>query len=151
MVGRYTINLPMIPGQNRSGKNGASVVTVPASTGIKTSPAAIFAALLTLNFPLPSTNMRCVFSITTMASSTIIPKPNSRANSTIKLRVTCVPTIKSAPGKNTNATNILSGTESATKNAFTTPIKNIRTISTSMNPIIMEFTSSLNELLVLIL
>ena len=151
MVGRYTINLPMIPGQNRSGKNGASVVMVPASTGIKTSPAAIFAALLTLNLPLPSTNMRCVFSMTTMASSTIIPKPNRRANSTIKLRVTCVPTIKSAPGKNTNATNILSGTESATKNAFTTPIKNISTISTSMNPIIMEFTSSLNELLVLIL
>ena len=151
MVGKYTINLPMMPGQNRSGKNGAKVVIVPANTGMKTSPAAILAAKLTLNLPFPSTKIRCVFSITTMASSTIIPKPNSRAKSTIKLRVTWVPTIKSAPGKNTNATNMLSGTDSATKNAFTTPIKNMRTISTRINPIIIEFTSSLNELLVLIL
>ncbi len=33
-----------MPGQNNKGKNGASVVNVPASTGIKTSPAAIRAA-----------------------------------------------------------------------------------------------------------
>ncbi len=89
--------------------------------------------------------MRCVFSITTIASSTMIPRPNKRAKSTIKFSVTFPPTIKSAAGKNRNATNILSGTESATKNAFVTPIKNIRIKSTSMNPITMEFTKSLKE------
>ncbi len=34
-----------------------------------------------------------------MASSTMIPKPNNRANSTMKLSVTCVPTIRSAAGR----------------------------------------------------
>ena len=151
MVGKYTMNLPMIPGQNNSGKKGASVVNVPAKTGTNTSPAAIRAAIAEDIFPLPSTNMRWVFSITTMASSTIIPSPKSKAKRTMKFRVTCVPTIKSAPGKNTNATNILRGTDSATKKALVTPIKNIRIINTKINPIMIEFTRSLKEVLVLIL
>ena len=82
------MNLPMIPGQNSKGKNGARVVSVPANTGINTSPAAIFAETVADSFPFPSTNIRWVFSMTTMASSTIIPSPNSSAKSTIKLRVT---------------------------------------------------------------
>ena len=45
------MNLPIIPGQNNNGKNGASVVSVPASTGINTSPAAIFAAMTDVIFP----------------------------------------------------------------------------------------------------
>src|SRR3954470_13085769 len=145
------MNLPIMPGQNNSGKNGASVVKVPASTGTNTSPAAIFAAMVEDSFPLPCTNMRCVFSITTIASSTIIPNPNSNANSTIKFSVTGVPMMISATGKNTNATNMLSGTESATKNAFTTPMKNMRMISTSTKPITMELTKSLKDVLVLVL
>ena len=151
MVGRYTIKRPIIPGQKSKGKNGASVVRVPASTGIKTSPAAILVAVFMGIFPLPSTNILCVFSITTIASSTITPSPKSRANSTIKLSVTCVPIIKSAPGKNTNATNILSGTLNATKKALVTPIKNINTINTSKKPITIEFTSSLKEAFVFVL
>lgn len=40
----------MIPSQNASGINGASVVSVPESTGRKTSPAASFAAFI---IPIP--------------------------------------------------------------------------------------------------
>jgi hypothetical protein len=83
-----------------------------------------------------------------MASSTIIPKPNNKAKRTMKLRVTWEPTIKSAAGKNIKATNILSGTDRATKKAFVTPIKNIRMINTSIKPITIEFTRSLKDVLV---
>ena len=151
IAGKYTMNLPMIPGQNNNGKKGASVVIVPANTGINTSPAAIFAEVVAVNFPLPATNILCVFSITTMASSTIIPNPNNNANSTIKFKVICVPTTKSPAGKNTKATNILNGTDKATKKALVTPMKNINTINTKTNPIIIELTNSLKELFVLIL
>ena len=132
----------MIPGQKSSGTNGAKVVSVPAKTGNHTSPAAIRALFWELIFPLPSIKIRWVFSITTIASSTIIPSPKSSANSTIKFKVTCAPTIISAAGKNMNATNILSGTLSATKKALVTPIKNIKIISTNINPITIEFTKS---------
>ena len=151
MMGKYTMNRPIIPGQKSNGKKGANVVSVPANTGTNTSPAAILAAVMVDIFPLASVKMRWVFSITTIASSTIIPNPNNSANSTIKLSVTCVPTIKSAPGKNINATNILSGTERATKKAFVTPIKNMSTISTKINPMMIELTKSLKDVLVFIL
>ena len=145
------MNLPMIPGQNNNGKNGAKVVMVPANTGINTSPAAILAEVVAVNLPLPCTKIRWVFSITTMASSTIIPNPNKRANNTIKFKVMLVPINKFPAGKNTKATNILSGTDKATKKALVTPIKNINTINTKTNPITMEFTNSVKEDLVLIL
>ena len=145
------MNLPMIPGQNSNGKNGAKVVMVPANTGINTSPAAILAEVVAVNLPLPCTKIRWVFSITTMASSTIIPNPNKRANNTIKFKVILVPINKLPAGKNTKATNILNGTDKATKNALVTPIKNMSTINTNTNPITMEFTNSVNEDLVGIL
>ena len=151
MAGKYTMNLPIIPGQNNKGKNGASVVTVPANTGINTSPAAILAEVVAVSFPRPSTKILCVFSITTIASSTIIPKPNRSANKTIKFKVILAPITNSPAGKNTKATNILNGTDKATKKAFVIPIKNINTTSTNTKPITMEFTNSVNELFVLIL
>src|SRR4051794_9790583 len=43
MVGKYIMNLPMMPGQNSNGKNGHNVVSVPARTGTNISPAAIIA------------------------------------------------------------------------------------------------------------
>ena len=46
------MNLPMMPGQNNSGTNGASVVNVPENTGKKTSPVACFAAFLIGTLPL---------------------------------------------------------------------------------------------------
>ena len=83
-----------------------------------------------------------------MASSTIIPKPNSNAKSTMKFRVTVVPIMPSAIGRNMKATKTLNGTLSATKKALVTPMKNINTISTKMKPIMMVFTKSLKEVLV---
>ena len=62
-----------------------------------------------------------------------------------------VPINKLPAGKNTKATNILNGTDKATKNALVTPIKNINTINTNINPITMEFTNSVKEDLVGIL
>ena len=139
----------MMPFQKSNGKNGANVVAVPASTGINTSPAASLALRMMGTFPL--LKIRCVFSITTIASSTIIPSPNSRANNTMKLRVTDVPTIKSATGRNRKATNTLKGTLNATKKALVTPMKNIRMINTSTNPITMVFTRSSNAMAVCLL
>ena len=141
----------MIPGQNNKGKNGAKVVMVPANTGINTSPAAILAEVVAVSLPLPCTKIRWVFSITTMASSTIMPSPNKSANNTIKFKVMLVPINKLPAGKNTKATNILNGTDKATKNALVTPIKNINTINTNINPITMEFTNSVKDDLVGIL
>jgi hypothetical protein len=80
-----------------------------------------------------------------MASSTIIPKPNNKANSTMKLRVTCVPTMRSAAGKNMKATNILNGTEKRHKECVGYPMKNINTINTRINPIMIELTKSLKK------
>ena len=95
--------------------------------------------------------MRCVFSITTIASSTIIPKPKSKPNRTIKFSVTLVPTIASAMGKNMNATNTLKGTLNATKNALVTPIKNISTSNTKTKPMTIVFTRSLKDVAVALL
>ena len=89
--------------------------------------------------------------MTTMASSTIIPSPNKRANKTIKFKVICEPTNTSPAGNNTKATNILKGTDKATKKALVTPIKNINTNNTKIKPMTMELTKSVKELLVLIL
>src|SRR5579862_2204654 len=145
------MNLPMMPGQNNNGKNGASVVSVPDNTGINTSPAAILAAMVEFIFPFDCENMRCVFSITTMASSTMIPNPKSNANNTMKFSVTFAPMIRLAAGKKTNATNMLNGTDNATKNALVTPMKNIKMSNTRTKPITIEFTKSLNEFLVSVL
>src|SRR5438045_1116114 len=112
------MNLPMMPGQKSRGKKGARVVNVPDNTGTNTSPAAMRAAMAEEYLPFSSTKMRWEFSITTMASSTMIPKPNNKANNTMKLRVTLEPVMTSAKGKKRKATNMLKGTDSATKNAF---------------------------------
>ena len=132
----------MMPGQKSSGMKGARVVRVPANTGMKTSPAANLAASFALIFPFPCEKILWVFSITTMASSTTIPSPKSRANSTMKLSVTLDPTINSALGRRMKARNMLRGTERATKNELVTPMKNMRMIITSTKPMTMEFTSS---------
>ncbi len=97
------MNLPINPFHKRRGKNGASVVNVPANTGSHTSPAASFAERTIGTLPL--LYILCVFSITTMASSTIIPKPKSNAKRTMKLSVTELPITKSATGKKRKATN----------------------------------------------
>ena len=115
--------------QNASGIKGASVVIVPENTGKNTSPAAIFAALAIGTFPLAK--MRCVFSITTMASSTTMPKASRKENSTIMFSVNPITGIIRKAIKHDN------GTESATNMALVVPIKNIRITVTRIKPITM--------------
>ena len=69
----------------------------------------------------------------------------------MKFKVTGVPTIESAIGKNKKATNTLKGTLNATKNALVTPMKNINTINTNTNPMMMVFTRSLKDVAVVLL
>ena len=123
-----------MPFQNNKGINGAKVVRVPEKTGKNTSPAAILAASTILL--LPFSKMRCVFSITTIASSTTIPKANKNENNTIMFKVNpMVGIIK-------NATNIDSGTDIATNMALVAPMKNIKIKVTKINPITMVLIKS---------
>ena len=130
------MNLPIIPGQKAKGINGANVVMVPLNTGKNTSPAAFLAATLISSFPL--SKIRWVFSITTMASSTTIPKANKNANNTI------IFILKPMVGINIKAINMDKGTESATNKAFVTPIKNIRINVTKIKPIMIVLIKSCN-------
>src|SRR5689334_14210057 len=127
VMGKYFMKLPITPGQKASGMNGASTTSVPDNTGRNTSPAAILAALRIGTLPL--SNTRCVFSITTIASSTTIPSASRNENSVIMLNEN--PII----GKTMKAMKLDSGTDKATKNAFVAPMKNIRMNVTSTNPI----------------
>ena len=121
------MNSPTIPGQNNKGKKGEIVVNVPVNTGTNTSEAANLTASVIVNF-LKLLNKRWAFSITTIASSTTIPKPNKNANNTMVFNV------KSNPGMNKNVNKADKGTESPTNAASRTPIKNINTITTKINP-----------------
>ena len=127
VIGRNFMNSPTIPGQNNKGKKGDIVVNVPDNTGTKTSEAANFTASTILNF-LKLLNKRWAFSMTTMASSTTIPKLNKKAKSTMVFKV------KSKPGMNKNVNKADNGTDNPTKAASRTPMKNINTITTKTNP-----------------
>jgi hypothetical protein len=80
-----------------------SVVMVPENTGRNTSPAAILAASLIGTFPLAK--IRCVFSITTMASSTTIPSASRKENSTIMFSVNPIHGITIKAIKHDNGTD----------------------------------------------
>ena len=136
VIGKKNINLPITPCQNASGINGARVVMVPAKTGRNTSPAAIFAAFLIGTFPLAK--ILCVFSTTTIASSTTIPKANRNEKSTIKL------SLNPMAGKTIKAMAHDNGTDMATNMALVAPMKNIKITVTKMNPMMMVLIKSCN-------
>ena len=140
-MGKYIINLPTMPGQNASGKNGAMVVSVPVKIGRNTSPAAIFAASIILKLsPFPSRKILCVFSTTTIASSTTIPSAKMKAN------ITSMFIVNPICGSMIYAKAILNGTDSPTNIALVMPIKNINTKTTKINPIIIVLLSSFKVL-----
>ncbi len=107
---------------------------VPESTGMKTSPAAFFAATLIGNRSL--WKIRWVFSITTIASSTTIPKANKKANNTIMFKLNPI------VGITKKAMKQLNGTDKPTKMAFVAPMKNIKITVTKMNPMMMVLIKS---------
>ncbi len=143
VIGRNFINSPIVPGQKASGTNGASTTSVPESTGRNTSPAAILAALRMGTLPLSKT--RCVFSITTIASSTTIPSASRNENRVIKFNVN--PMV----GNTRKAMKLETGTERPTKMAFVAPMKNISTIVTKIKPIMIVLIRSCTVVRVLIL
>ena len=114
---------------------------VPENTGKNTSPVACFAACLMGIFPLPK--IRWVFSITTIASSTTIPKASKKENNTIMFMV------KPILGIIINAIAIDNGTDKATNMALVNPIKNMRIMVTKTKPITMVLIKSCNVSLVL--
>ena len=71
-----------------------------------------------------------MFSITTIASSTIIPKASKNENNTIKFIV------KPKDGINNMATRTDNGTARPTNTADCKPMKNINTNTTNIKPII---------------
>ncbi|MCY1543326.1 hypothetical protein D9M68_791390 [compost metagenome] len=113
---------------------------MPEKTGMNTSPAAILAALTIGIFPL--LKIRCVFSITTIASSTTIPNPKRKENSTIMFMEKLKPNIPPSIGIAKKAINMDSGTDEATNMALVTPMKNIRIMVTNTKPMIMVLIKS---------
>ena len=83
-----------------------------------------------------------------MASSTTIPSPSKKAKSTIVFKVKTIPDTLAMTGNKTKATNVESGTESPTKMASCTPMKNINTKTTKIKPKITVFNKSFNSTLV---
>ncbi len=84
VIGNKPIKLPIIPGQNISGKNAANVVAVDAIIGQATSPTACLVASKVL-YPL-SINLY-IFSTTTIALSTNMPNASTKPNKVIILIV----------------------------------------------------------------
>ena len=134
------MNLPITPGQKANGTNGASTTSVPDNTGKNTSPAAILAALRMGTLPL--SNTRCVFSITTIASSTTIPSASRKENRVIIFKV------KPSVGNTRNAMKLESGTDNPTKMALVAPMKNIRINVTRIKPMMMVLIRSFRVVLV---
>ena len=143
VMGKYRMNSPMMPGQNMSGTNGATLTSVPLNTGKKTSPAAFFTAKLMGMFS--SWKIRCVFSMTTIASSTTMPNASRKANMTTVLSVNLRSGKTKAKAEMiTNAMNADSGTESPTNSASVVPMKNMSTNTTNTKPRITVATKSLS-------
>ena len=134
------MNLPITPGQKANGTKGASTTSVPDNTGKNTSPAAILAALRMGTLPL--SNTRCVFSITTIASSTTIPSASRKENRVIIFKV------KPSVGNTRNAMKLESGTDNPTKMALVAPMKNIRINVTRIKPMMMVLIRSFKVVLV---
>ncbi len=133
VIGKYIINLPIIPGQKPSGAKAATVVAVEAIIGHAISPTPCLAASLG---DIPSANKRCTFSTTTIPLSTSIPKPITKPKSTIEFSV--IPNIDNK----SNEQSIDNGIATPTNRAFFAPKKNIKTPTTSKIPKMILFTIS---------
>src|SRR4030042_565871 len=128
VMGRYFMNSPIIPVQNRSGKNAASVVRVEDTTAGPTSTVALTVAC---SLGTPCSMKRYMFSTMTMASSTTRPITRVREKSTIMLSV--MPMELSV----IKVINIEKGIAMLTRMAFLMPITKKRTATTSIKPVIM--------------
>ena len=134
VIGKITMNCPIIPGQRPKGINAATVVAVEIIIGKAISPIPFLAASILV---IPSSSIkRYTFSTTTIPLSTSIPSPIISPKSTIVFKV-----YPNAP-KIIKDINIDIGIAKPTNNAFLNPRKNINTMTTKITPKIILFTKS---------
>ena len=134
VMGKITINCPIIPGHKPKGIKAATVVAVEIIIGKAISPIPFLAASILVN---PSSSIkRYTFSTTTIPLSTNIPSPIINPNKTIVFNVyPRAPII-------IRDINIDMGIAKPTKIAFLNPRKNIKTITTKTTPKMILFTKS---------
>ena len=128
VIGKYFMNLPIVPGHKRNGKNAINVVAVDEITGQAISPIPILEAVTR---SIPFCMLANTLSTTTIPSSTSIPNPITNPNKTIVFKV------NPKAERILNAINIESGIAAPTKSEFLNPMVNINTIITSTIPKIM--------------
>src|SRR6187402_1543149 len=133
VIGKYFMNLPIVPGHNANGRKAISVVSVEEITGQAISPIPILEASI---LGLPFFILAKTLSTTTIPSSTSIPSPITNPKRTMVLSVN--PNAE----RILNAINIDNGMAAPTNKEFLSPIVNINTIITSTIPKIMWFDNS---------
>ena len=133
VIGKYFMNLPIVPGHKAKGKNAINVVAVEEITGQAISPIPILDACTLDN---PFFMLANTLSTTTIPSSTSIPNPITNPKSTIVFKV------NPKAERIVKAINIESGIAAPTNNEFRNPIVNINTIITKTIPKIMWFDNS---------
>ena len=133
VIGKYFMNLPIVPGQSANGKKAIKVVAVEEITGQAISPIPTFDACTRF---IPFFMLANTLSTTTIPSSTSIPNPITRPNKTMVFRV------KPKAERMVNAINIDNGIAAPTNKEFRKPIVNISTIITNTIPKIMWLESS---------
>ena len=128
------MNLPIVPGHNKNGKNAIKVVAVDEITGQAISP---IPTLEAVTLSIPFFMLANTLSTTTIPSSTNIPNPITNPKRTI------VFSVKPKAERILNAINIESGIAAPTNKELRKPIVNINTIITNTIPKIMWFDNSL--------
>ncbi|MNS03867.1 hypothetical protein D3C72_352130 [compost metagenome] len=133
VIGKYFMNLPIVPGQRAKGRNAIKVVAVEEITGQAISPIPILDASTRLS---PFFILANTLSTTTIPSSTSIPSPITNPKSTIVFKV--------SPNADRilKAINIDKGIAAPTNKEFLSPMVNINTIITSTIPKIMWLDNS---------
>ena len=133
VIGKYFMNLPMVPGHKANGRKAINVVAVDEITGQAISPIPTFEASILGN---PFFMLAKTLSTTTIPSSTSIPNPITNPNKTIVFNVN--PKAESMA----KAIIIDSGIAAPTNKEFRNPMVNINTIITRIIPKIMWFDNS---------
>ncbi|MNE29938.1 hypothetical protein D3C80_1234350 [compost metagenome] len=128
VIGKYFMNLPIVPGQRAKGRNAIKVVAVEEITGQAISPIPILDASTRLS---PFFILANTLSTTTIPSSTSIPSPITNPKSTMVFKV--------SPNADRilKAINMDRGIAAPTNKEFLSPIVNINTIITNTIPKIM--------------
>ena len=133
VIGKYFMNLPIVPGHKAKGKKAIKVVAVDEITGQAISPIPILDAVTR---SIPFFILANTLSTTTIPSSTNIPNPITKPKRTMVFKV------NPKADRILNAINIDSGIAAPTNSEFRNPMVNINTIITSTIPKIMWLDNS---------